>query len=310
MSNTWDYRFAFHVQTPSDVPLEFRSTDDRLQEIHGAPILSLFTPAVDQSSFLFSRPVSPRLILLFLKSLAVLSLETHSDEVQTVEWSSLELLAYGRADFLLNCWFSLYPGPSGYGPMRLPFPSRATEKFEELSRLLVDWLDPNGMAPRDSIVSAVPGVPKKFASFLASHAEFGPMSEFFYQPAMDRRGKDHRRWPNLLMVAGARGIVVLADERRGESSEYGLEMTLLPLRRVGPLGWTESDHADLASIRVCLKGAQNEVVLSWPVYSGLKPYALRWTQTVESLVAVAKQNQSVCSGRRAPNVQATTNAMP
>ena len=314
MSNTWDYRFAFHIETREDVPVEFRSAYDRLLETHSLPIFSMFSPAMNDPVFIFSRWLPPRLILLFSDSLLVLSLDTRSDRVQEFECSRQDLLAYGRSEFLLTCWFSLFPGPSGEEHMQIRFPSRASEKFEGLARLLLDWLEGDGedvaagpvlaepaiaapshapggpgqvlkggAAPQPS--SAIPGLPKKFSSFLETHGEFGQASEFFFQPSMDHRGKGQRRWPNLLLATASKGIVVLTDERQGATSEYGLEMTYLPLRRVCLVDWMEPADSGAAAIRVCLKGGKVEMVLAWPVFAGLKSYALRWSRGVESLVA-------------------------
>jgi len=299
MSNTWEYRFAFHIETREDVPIEFRSAYERLLETHRSPIFSLFSPAMNDPVFIFSRWLPPRLIVLFSECLVVLSLDTRSDQVEKFECSRQELLGYGGAEFLLTCWFTLYPGPSRKEGMQIRFPSRASEKFETLARLLLDWLEGDGedaapgLSPAIAALKggaapqpflAIPGLPKKFSSFLDSHTEFGPASEFFFQPAMDHRGKGQRRWPNLLLVAASKGIVALTDERRGGTSEYGIEMTYLPLRRVRLVDWMEPSGGGPASIRLCVKGAKVEMLLSWPVFGGLKSYALRWSKGVESLV--------------------------
>jgi hypothetical protein len=286
MSNTWDYRFAFHVETPEDVPVEFRSSYDRLLETHSSPMFSLFSPAMNDPVLIFSRWLPPRLILLFAERLVVLSLDTRSDQVEKFECSRQDLLGYGRAEFLLTCWFTLYPGPSGEERMQIRFPSRASEKFEGLAHLLLDWLEGDGEALSNPLQSppAIPGLPKKFSTFLEAHTEFGPASEFFFQPTMDHRGKGQRRWPNLLLVTASKGIVVLTDERRGGTSEYGIEMTYLPLRLVRLVDWMEPPNSGAASIRVYLKGGKVEMVLSWPVFAGLKSYALRWSRGVESSV--------------------------
>jgi hypothetical protein len=307
MSNTWDYRFAFHVETPKDVPGEFRSAYDRLLDTRSIPIFSLFSPAMNDPVFIFSRWLPPRLILMFSESLVVLSLDTRSDQVQEFDCSRQDLLAYGWAEFLLTCWFSFYPGPSGEERLQIRFPSRASQKFEGLAWLLLDWLEGEGevatpvfslanaapslrtwQAPKGSptpqLSSTIPGLPKKVSSFLEAHPEFGPASDFFFQPAMDHRGKGQKRWPNLLLATASKGIVVLTDERQGATSEYGLEMTYLPLRRVCLVDWMEPSGGRAASIRVCLKGRKVEMVLSWPVFGGLKSYALRWSRGIESMV--------------------------
>lgn len=291
MTNTWDYRFAFYIETTEDVPPEFKDSYKRLVELYGRPLFALFSPAVEEYRFLFVHWLPPRLILLFSELLAVLSLETTSDHIQTLEWSHEELLGYGQADFLLNCWFTFYPGLSGDEGVQIRFPARAFEKFTELARVLRNWLACDGSAT-NLVQLPLPGLPKKFLSFLETHSKLGQLLEFFFQPVMDQRGKGQRRWSNLLLVTSTNGIVVLADEYLGESSEYGIEMTHLPLQRVRLVDWTERQDGRPASIRVILKGTTGEYVLTWPVFLGLKPYALRWLRATESLVAAMERDPS------------------
>jgi len=291
MSNTWDYRFAFRVQAPSDIPSEFRSMYDRLLETCGPPVFGLFSPAMEDPGFILSHWLPPKLILLFSESLAVLSLDSRSDQALTFELPREDFLGYRLAEFLLNCWFTLYGRPSGDEGIQIRFPSRAFQHFVEFARLLINWLERDGEAVQNQTQSsrAIPGLPPKFSSFLEAHTEFGPASEFFFQPATELRKKRQGRWANVLLLITRDSIVALTDQHRGECSQYGIEMTYFPLRRVTSVEWIESADGREAEIRICLRGIKSESCHSWPVLSGLKPYALRWSKAAESsLIAMAK----------------------
>ncbi len=285
MSNTWDYKFAFYIESTLDVPPEFHSAYERLIGLYGPPDLALFSPAVEEFRFLVSNWLPPRIILLFPESFVLLSLETQSDQVRSVEWSHDELLGYGQADYLLNCWFTLYPGPSGDGGIKVRFPSRASDKFKPLARAIRQWIERDGDSNTNlrQLPMPIPGLPRKFLSFIETHSEIGQPTEFFFQPAMDHRGKGNRRWANLLLITGMNGIFALADECRGVSTDYGLEMTYLSLQRVWMVDWMEQHDGRPASIRIYLKGGKGELALSWPVFTGLKAYALRWSKVTDSL---------------------------
>ena len=295
MSNTWDYRFAFRVEGRDDVPAEFRGTYDRLLGTCGSPLFALFSPAMEDPGFILSRWLPPKLILLFSESLVLLSLDIRSDQVLTFELGREDFLGYGFAEFLLNCWFTLYPGSAADGGIQIRFPSRASQHYVELARILLNWSDREDRALRNSLQSsrAIPGLPPKFSSFLEGHTEFGPASEFFFQPATELRKKREERWANVLLLITPDTIVALTDQRCGECSQYGIEMTYLPLRCVRSVNWIESHNGRQAAIGVCLKGAKAELRHTWPVFSGLKPYALRWVEAVESSVnAVGREYNS------------------
>ncbi len=285
MGNTWDYKFAFYIESILDVPPEFHGAYERLVAAYGQPDFALFSPAVEEYRFLVSNWLPPRLILLFPESLVLLSLETQSDQVRSLEWSHDELLGYGQADYLVNSWFTLYPGPSGDGGIKVRFPARASDEFTCLAHVIHQWIDGDGDSfinlPQHPIL--IPGLPSKFLSFLEAHSELGQPSEFFFQPAMEHRGKGYRRWSNLLLIAGANGIFVLADESRGRVIDHGLDLTYLPLHRVRAVDWVEHHQDHPASIRIYLKGGIGELALSWPVFSGLKAYAHRWSTVTNSL---------------------------
>ena len=294
MSNTWDYRFAFPVERRHDVPGEFRGADDRLVGTCGLPMFGLFSPATEDPGFIFSHWLPPKLILIFSESLALLSLNPRSDQSQIFELSCLDLLCYSLGEFLLKCWFTLYPGTSADGGLQIRFPSRASPHYVELSRILLNWSERGGDAVENSLQAsrAIPGLPPKFSSFLESHAGFGPVSELFFQPAPELRKERDERWANILLLMTRDSIVALTDQYRGECSQYGIEMTHLPLRRVRSAGWTEPHDGRQPAITVCLQGARTEQRLSWAAYSGLKPYARRWVDAVESAVKAFRREYS------------------
>ncbi len=294
MSNTWDYKFAFCIGTSLDVPPEFHSAYERLVASYGPPDFSLFSPAVEEYRFLVSNWLPPRMILLFPESLVLLSLETQSDQVKSLEWSRDELLGYGQSDYFANSWFTLYPGPSGDGGIKVRFPARASDEFTRLAHVIHRWIDRDS----DSFISLpqhptpIPGLPSKFLSFIEAHSEVGQPSEFFFQPAMEHRGKGYRRWTNLLLIAGINGIFVLADDWQGGAVDHGLDLTYLPLHRVRAVDWIEHHQDRPASIRIYLKGGIGELALSWPVFSGLKAYGHRWSMVTNSLARALTRGSS------------------
>ena len=284
MSNTWDYRFAFRVQEPGDVPSEFRSMYDRLLGICGPPVFGLFSPAMEDGGFILSRWLPPRLILLFSESLVLLSLDTRSDQVLTFELSRNDFLGYGLAEFLLHCWFTLYPGSSADDGIQIGFPSRAAQHFAELAHYLLNWSDGEDAAiqSRRQSPQGIPGLPPIFSNFLEAHPEYGPALEFFFQPNTELRKRRDEEWAALLLLVTPSSIVALTDQYRGRRSPYGIETTYLPIKRVKSVDWTESRDGAHAAIEVCLKGAKTQLRVSWPILSGLKPYTVRWIQAVES----------------------------
>jgi len=298
MSNTWDYRFAFRAERRDDVPVEFRPAYDRRAGTHGLPHFGLFSPAMEDPGFIFSRWLPPKLLLVFSESLALLSLDTRSDQVQIFELSRTDFLGYSLGEFLLKCWFTLYPGPAADGGVQIRFPSRASQHYVELARILLNWSDREDGAVRSSLQSsrAIPGLPPKFSNFLEGHTEFGPASEFFFQPATELRKKREQRWANVLLLITRDSVVALTDQHRRECSQYGIEVTYLPLRCLRSVDWADPHDGRQSAITVCLKGAKTELRLSWPVFSGLKPYALRWVEAVESSVKTLGREKDRAKG--------------
>ncbi len=170
----------------------------------------------------------------------------------------------------------------------------------EFTRSLINWLEPDGEAVQNQTQSsrAIPGLPPKFSSFLEAHTEFGPASEFFFQPATELRKKREGRWANVLLLITRNSIVGLTDQHRGECSPYGVKVTYSPLRRVTSVEWIESAEGQEAEIRIFLRGIKSKLCHSWPVFSGLKPYALRWSKAAEySVKALAGEyNRPKASG--------------
>jgi hypothetical protein len=285
-TNTWYYRFAFLVGEESDIPPEFASVYRQLLEFNGHPAFGLFTPTIEEGAFLISERHPPRLILIFRNSLVVLSLDTHSDQVHTLVMVRADFLGFGLGEFLLNCWLTLYPGNSANGKMQVRFPSRAGQHYWELCRLLLDWCDTSAptVIPPVHVSSEIPGLPPKFASFLITHPELAIGSQYFFQPAMESGQKRQDSFCNLLLAFALNGIIALGDQYRRGRSELGIEMTYLPLRRVRSAEWIDRDNRTGASLRISLQGRKSHLEVSWPVFAGMKPYALRWNNAVNSVL--------------------------
>jgi hypothetical protein len=302
VSNTWDYRFAFRVEDGDDLPTEFRSAYDRMEKVNGHAVYGLFTPSVKEHAFIVSRWIPPRLILLFQGSIAVLSLDSHSNQAHIFEVCRNDFLGFGIAEFLLNCWFKLCPGDETQRHIKIRFPSRAVQHYWELTRLLLGWC--SGKEEAGNAVqrpNPVAGVPAKFASFLESHTELGAISEFFYQPAMESRTRRGQSFANLLLLLTSRGIFALADQYHSARSEYGIEMTYLPSSRLRTAEWIEPANGQSGAIQISMHGVTSRSRASWPVYLGLQSYALRWIRAVDSEIKGSAPKHAAEGGLTNPN---------
>ncbi len=289
MSNTWEYRFAFEASQAVDIPPEFREKFDQLVRSNGQPVFGLFTPAVEESGWIHSGWIPPRVIWLFRDSIVVVSLDTRSDQVSVNEWRREDLLGYGMAEFLLHGWFSLYPNDSPGEKFVIRFPPQAARHFDELGTVLTRWRlegeTRTDISTHEPI--ALPGIPHKFSAFLHDHLERIAFQAFFFQPGMELRGKGEWRWGNLLFLANPESIVALSDRYRSEPSAYGVEMTVLPLRKLGSFCLHEAPDGQAASIQLTLNGSHSRLVLSWQIFDGLKPYAFRFQEGVHTLLGRA-----------------------
>jgi hypothetical protein len=302
VSNTWDYRFAFRVEDGKEIPAEFRSAYERLAKTHGRPVYGLFTPPIRELTFIVSRWIPPRLILVFRESIAGLSLDSHSNQTHGFEVCRNDFLGFGIAEFLLNCWFKLRPGDETQKHIEIRFPSRVGRHYWELTRLLLDWC--SGKEEAGNAVqrpNPVAGVPAKFASFVDLHTELGAISEFFYQPAMESRTRRGQSFANLLLLLTSRGIFALADQYRGGRSEYGIEMTYLPSGRLRTVEWTEPANVQSGAIEISMHGVTSRSRASWPVHSGLQPYALRWIRAVDSAIEESAPKHATEGGLTNPD---------
>jgi hypothetical protein len=286
MSNTWDSRFSFYVKGREDVPVEFQGAYDRLIDPYGPPAFGLFSPAMEDSGLIVSRWLPPWLIMSFSDAFALLSLDTKSDQVRSLIIGRHDFLGYGLAEFLLKCWFTLHVGCSPEARTEVRFPSRTSEYYWELSRSLLNWCGAESacIGTASQPIIELPGLPAKFASFLETHSEVGDVSEFFFQPAIDSRSKRQESFANLLLLMTPNGIVALGDQYRRERSELGIAMTWLHLRRVRLAEWVERTDSNSATLRISLQGTGSHSEVSWPVFSGLRPYALRWIDAVNHKV--------------------------
>jgi hypothetical protein len=285
MSNTWEYRYAFRVQAFEDVPPEFRNAYTNLAAREGDPVLSFFSPALQEGHVLMSRWTPPRLWVVFPNSLALLSLDQKSDAVTSFVLRREDFLGFGYREFLLNCCFSVYPGRSEGEPIEVRFPSRAEEKYQDLAKFFVGWARADRPIPAQPECAkkqnVLAGLPPKFAHLMEWHPEFGKVGEMFFQPHMVFGRRRSGEWPNLSLLLTSEAVVVLADQYRGRWSEYGVEYLYLPLTRVKLAEWVEAEGTDRGGIRVHLEGASRHTSVCWDVFMGLKPYALRWVWVVE-----------------------------
>src|SRR5579875_1409341 len=67
--------------------------------------------------------------------------------------------------------------------------------------------------------------------------------------------------------------------RPGNPRKFGMEMTFLPHARVKSVDWIEPADNKHAVIEISTKGALARSRMHWPVFAGLRPYALRWIRT-------------------------------
>jgi hypothetical protein len=284
MSNTWEYRYAFRVHALEDVPPEFRGAYTNLAEKEGDPVLSFFSPALQEGHFLVSRWTPPRLWVVFPNALALLSLDRKSDEVASFKLQRDDFCGFGHREFLLNCCFSVYPGVGEGQPIEVHFPSRAEEKYQDLVKVIVGWFDkqsPIAAGPgRSDTGDLLAGLPAKFTHLIERHPEFGNLTEIFFQPRMVFGRRSGGEWPNFSLVLTSEAIVVLTDQYRERWSPYGAEFLYFPLGRVQLVEWVETEGTDRGEIRVYLEGASRHMSICWSVFRGLKPYALRWLRAV------------------------------
>jgi len=297
MSNTWEYRFAFRVETTHDAPEEFRQAYETLAREHGEPSLCFFSPSISEGRFFASRQTAPLLWMLFQESLALLSLERRSNAISTYQIGRHDLLGFGQADFLLNCGFFVYPGnqTEDDGPLRVRFPSRASGKYETLVRTLLDWQEHFSVA-EDHCVSPQQhvfrqGLPRKYTHYMEVNPEAGRVIEQFFQPRMIVGRARGESFPNLLLALTSRAVIALCDQSRNGWSEYGIEARYFPLARVNLTEWIGQRNPDCGAIRIFLRGADRHASVSFRVFDGLEPYALRWISAVESSLKLREEER-------------------
>lgn len=298
MSNTWEYRFAFRAEERGDVPPEFRTAYDRLVASNGRPSFGLFTPPIKERTFLASLWIPPKLVLVFRENITVLSLDSRSNQLYAFELSREDFLGFGLGEFLLNCWLTLYSGNSADGKIQVQFPSRAGQHYAELCRLLLNWTSPLliPVRPQTHPSSEIAGLPAKFASFLKTHPELAVGSQFFFQPAVEVGKKRRDSFCNLLLAITSNGIIALGDRYRGGRSELGIEMAYFPLACFRSAEWIEPDNCAAATLQLSLRGKNSQLKITWPVFAGLKPYALLWISEVNEIVEALGREKPMTIG--------------
>lgn len=240
----------------------------------------------------------PRIILLFPDVLQVLAVASESTAAVILEVKRSRFFAHGIAEFMLDCWFTLYYADASVAT-RLTFPARATECYRWLSQSLWTWSarDAEGCAMRSPSLSFFPlhRWPHKFTHFLQDHPEIDLWPQSFLQTALSVSRSHTPFWPNLLLGFTDDKIVVLCDQYDGYPSKYGLEATFLPLAAVKHVTWIERTIRRQASIAIDVERQGQHIRFAWPTSPQLKHAAQNWIEgttcrlTLESLQAPAPQ---------------------
>lgn len=292
--DTWSYKHAFRLKDLQDVPSEFLRPYQDTCLRYGKPTLAFFSPASEQCARGRVRRSLPRIVLVFSEALALLTLEKESREPCHVHLPRAQWLGYGLAEFLLDCWFTVYPAAHRQFPLRLSFPSRALSFYTELAHAL--WQshhdldthrDDSGIASRPLLPA---NLPLKLGRFLATRSEIGPLTNPFVQAAAARPQTGELVWPNLLMAVAPGKIVVLSDQFGRCFSAIGLEATFLFLDGIRRVKWREQVGSQLGAIEFELNNAAGRGRrLQWQVLRTIKPNANDWIAGVNRLLSRASE---------------------
>jgi uncharacterized protein len=168
----------------------------------------------------------PTIILLFPDVLQVLTVASESTAAVIFEVERSRFFAHGIAEFMLDCWCTLYYADAA-AAARLASPARAAECYRWLSQSLWTWSarDAERCAMRSPSLSFFPlhRWPHKFSHFLQDHPEIDLWPQSFLQTALSVSRTHTPFWPNLLLGFTDDKIVVLCDQYDGCPSKYGLE---------------------------------------------------------------------------------------
>jgi hypothetical protein len=291
-SNTWAYQHAFQIRFPEDVPPEFCNEYRKSCDQHGLPIVAFFSPTVCTlpADSLAASP--PRIVLLFPDVLKVLTITSESTAAVIFEVKRSRFFAHGIAEFMLDCWFTVYYSTDALASARFVFPGRAAEFYRWLSQSLWTWstheAEPCDVRAETLSFFPLGRWPHKFSHFLQTHPEINLRQHSFLQTALSVSKSHTPFWPNLLLASADDKIVVLCDQYDSYPSKYGLEATFLPLAGVKLVAWVERAIRRQASIAIDAEQQGRSFHFSWPACTQLKSSALNWIDWTNSIVAQAR----------------------
>jgi hypothetical protein len=291
-SNPWVYQHAFRIRFPEDVPPEFRDEYGKSCNQQGLPIMAFFSPAVCPLAADSMAASPPRIILLFPDVLQVLAVANESTAAVILEVKRSRFFAHGIAEFMLDCWFTMYYSADAPASARFAFPVRAAEFYRCLSQFLWTW-STRGAERYDMRAETLSFCrfgrwPHKFSHFLQNHPEINLRPQSFRQTALSVSKSHTPFWPNLLLGSGDDKIVVLCDQYDGYPSKYGLEATFLPLGVVNHVTWIERTIRRQASIAIDVEQQDRKIQFFWPACPQLKSNALNWIEWTNSILTQAR----------------------
>lgn len=291
---TSEFRYAFPVKSPEDIPGDFQEEYQKSCGTHGIPLIAFFSPAIFWPTARSVVDAPAKVILLFTDALHMITV-TKSRGAVLLEVPRSRLLAYGIAEFVLDCWFTLYYGPDASATTIIPFPARAVGFYRGLSRRLWAWSSQNKEqcfvrpAPLGFFLSG--RLPRKFSHFLQNHPEIRLRPQSFLQPALVMPRNHHPFWPNLLLGLTDDKLVVLCDQYDGYTSKGGLEATVLPLRTVKQITWTNRRILRQARIAIDVERDGRSLRFSWPTSPRSRTAAMNWIERANVSMSFASQQE-------------------
>lgn len=291
---TSEFLYAFQIKFLEDIPEAFQAEYEKSCDTHGIPVVAFFSPAIFWPTARSVVNAPPKVILLFTDALHIIT-ATKSRGAVLLEVPRSRLLAYGIAEFVLDCWFTLYYGPDASATTIIPFPARATGFYRGLSRRLWAWSSQNKEqcfvrpAPLGFFLSG--RLPRKFSHFLQNHPEIRLRPQRFLQPALVMPRSHHPFWPNLLLGLTDDKLVVLCDQYDGYTSKSGLEATVLPLRTVKRITWINRRILRQARIAIDVERHGRSLRFSWPTSPRLRTAAMNWIERANVSMSFASQQE-------------------
>jgi hypothetical protein len=291
---TSEFRYAFQIKCLEDMPEDFQEEYQKSCDTNGIPLVAFFSPAICWQTARSVVDAPPKVLLLFPDAVHMIT-ATKSRGAVLLEVARSRLLAYGIAEFVLDCWFTLYYGPEASATTIIPFPARAAGFYRGLSRRLWAWSSQNKEqcfvrpAPLGFFLSG--RFPRKFSHFLQNHPEIRLRPQSFLQPALVMSKSHHPFWPNLLLGLTDDKLVVLCDQYDGYPSKCGLEATILPLRTVKRITWIDRRILRQARIAIDVERHGRSLRFSWPTSPRLRTAAMNWIERATVSLSLASQQE-------------------